>query len=1004
MKRRMGPRLALGVAVLVLLPALVAGAVTLRNQGEGAPSAGAISRFAGPGISDPTGIVTGPDGNLWFTNAGNNSIGRITPAGVVTNFADASILSPLHITVGPDGALWFTNWGNNSIGRITTAGAVTNFTDPSMTNPWDITSGPDGALWFTNDDRGRGAQSSIGRITTAGAVTSFTDRSIIFPKGITVGPDGALWFVNSALSTVDRITTAGAVTQVVSFFGTGPGHPVGITSAPDGGLWVAFDRGALRRVSTAGSVTDAPNIGDGNSSPAITVGPDGAIWGVSYDGTVTRVTTAGVRSTFSDPSVRAPAGITTGPDGALWFTNGDNDTIGRITTSGGITSFRGTGNGIDKPTDVALGTDGALWFTNNGNDTIGRITTAGDVTNFAGAGISLPAGITTGPDGALWFTNNGNDTIGRITTSGAITTVASAARPESIAVGADGGLWYTTPTAIGRVTTDGQSNTYGGAGIQRPLGIALGVDGNVWFGNADGASIGRITPAGVVSSFTDAAIGRPTSIAAGPDGALWFTAAALNGHAAAIGRVTTSGTFTLFPSGTVNDPVDITPGPDGALWFTDIGSNTVGRITTTGVMTSYPGGGTNFPMGITAGPDGGLWFANNGGSIGRVQAGAPGSGPGASFHPLAPGRALDSRTSLGGWGSPLPAGSDAAGSLLIAGAGEVPLTATAVVANITVTDGTAGSFLSVYPTGWPAPTSSAINFAPGETIANQVTVPVGAGGRWSFRGAAGTVHVIVDVVGYYDAAPGDGFTAQDPARILDSRTPTGGWGTPLAAGGAPRTLATAGVGGVPSDAVAVVMNLTVTGSSTGSFLTAWPAGQSPPSASTINFGAGETIANSITVKVGAGGAIAFANALGAVDVIVDITGYYRSGGGDVFHALAPTRLLDSRDPAGPWHAPLDAGAANGRALVVRGGATGIPDAASAVLTNVTVTNSSAGSFLTVFPTGSPLPTASTINFGRFQTIANGPTARVGSGGAVSFVNAVGSVDVVVDATGWFAAT
>ena len=57
---------------------------------------------------------------MWFTNLGNNSIGRITTAGVVTNYTGTGISDPTGITAGPDGALWFTNLGNNSIGRITT--------------------------------------------------------------------------------------------------------------------------------------------------------------------------------------------------------------------------------------------------------------------------------------------------------------------------------------------------------------------------------------------------------------------------------------------------------------------------------------------------------------------------------------------------------------------------------------------------------------------------------------------------------------------------------------------------------------------------------------------------------------------------------------------------------------------------------------------------------------------------------------------------------------------
>ena len=81
-------------------------------------------------------------------------------AGKVTIYTATGIDNPIEIAAGPDGALWFTNHGNNSIGRITTAGVVTNFTDPSISLPYGIAAGPDGALWFTN------SASSIGRITT----------------------------------------------------------------------------------------------------------------------------------------------------------------------------------------------------------------------------------------------------------------------------------------------------------------------------------------------------------------------------------------------------------------------------------------------------------------------------------------------------------------------------------------------------------------------------------------------------------------------------------------------------------------------------------------------------------------------------------------------------------------------------------------------------------------------------------------------------------------------
>jgi len=132
-------------------------------------------------------------------------------------------------------------------------------------------------------------------------------------------------------------------------------------------------------------------------------------------------------SAYMSSSIAAPFDITTGPDGALWFTNGDNDSIGRITTAGMITNF--TDPSVARPDGIAAGPDGALWFTNAGNNSIGRITTAGVITHFADPTIKAPFDIVAGSDGALWFTNYDNNTIGRITTAGAITNFTSAGAP-----------------------------------------------------------------------------------------------------------------------------------------------------------------------------------------------------------------------------------------------------------------------------------------------------------------------------------------------------------------------------------------------------------------------------------------------------------------------------------------------------------------------------------------------------------------------------------------------
>ena len=118
------PRLA------ALLTALLAGVGLLSLSSLPAlATGGSITEFPIKTTgSDPLGITSGPDGNLWFTEGAadtTDTIGRLTPAGSFTAFplpTDGSDGSrPRSITAGPDGNLWFTEELAGEIGRITTS-------------------------------------------------------------------------------------------------------------------------------------------------------------------------------------------------------------------------------------------------------------------------------------------------------------------------------------------------------------------------------------------------------------------------------------------------------------------------------------------------------------------------------------------------------------------------------------------------------------------------------------------------------------------------------------------------------------------------------------------------------------------------------------------------------------------------------------------------------------------------------------------------------------------
>jgi hypothetical protein len=404
-------------------------------------------------------------------------------------------------------------------------------------------------------------------------------------------------------------------------------------------------------------------------------------------------------------------------------------------------------------------------------------------------------------------------------------------------------------------------------------------------------------------------------------------------------------------------------------------------------------GGAPVTVTVVAGNDGGIGPAS---ALSSTV--TPWSGD--TFAPLVPDRLLDSRGPIGGWGGPLTASAPKA--LTVVDVGGVPATASAVIMNVTVTESTEASFVTLYPAGATRPNASNLNFGAGQTIPNLVTVKVGLGGQVLFATMFGSTHVVADVVGYYDdgTTSADFFTGITPQRVLDSRGPNGGWSGPIGAGVAgERALVVAGRGGVPVGATSVVMNVTATGSDAGSFLQVWPSDAPRPNSSNVNFGVGETIPNLVTVPLGADGNVLFHNEVGHTDVVADVVGYFGATGGSRFHPLAsPTRILDDRIAVGlngTW------GPAQSRGLVVAG-TSDVPAGATAVVMNMTVTNGTLGSFVTVYPDGAVRPISSNLNFGVGQTIPNLVTVQVPGNGIVQIYNELGTVDLVADAVGYYA--
>jgi hypothetical protein len=160
------------------------------------------------------------------------------------------------------------------------------------------------------------------------------------------------------------------------------------------------------------------------------------------------------------------------------------------------------------------------------------------------------------------------------------------------------------------------------------------------------------------------------------------------------------------------------------------------------------------------------------------------------------------------------------------------------------------------------------------------------------------------------------------------------------------------------------------------------------------------IPNLVVVPV-VNGKVTFFNAVGTVDLLADLNGYFTTtpaaGTGGVLHTVGPVRTMDTRYGVGVRRGVLSGGSTLTLQL---GGANGVPLNATAVVLNVTAVGPTAASYVSVFPYGQKLPTVSNLNMTKGEVIPNLVVVPVVNG-KVTFYNAVGNVDLLADLTGFY---
>ena len=337
----------------------------------------------------------------------------------------------------------------------------------------------------------------------------------------------------------------------------------------------------------------------------------------------------------------------------------------------------------------------------------------------------------------------------------------------------------------------------------------------------------------------------------------------------------------------------------------------------------------------------------------------------------------------------------------VAGRAGVDPGAVAATLNVTAVAGGAAGHLTVYPCDQKRPTASNVNYAANAVVPNAVFTSLDSKGRTCIHTHA-DVHLVVDVNGWMPAGVFEPLPK--PLRYADTRpgaetADSKQQGTGKVGAGQTVRVDVAGRLGIDKDAAAVVLNVTVVEPDGPGHFTVYPCGAKRPTASNLNYAAGQVVANSAVAPLDHTGSVCvFTHA--AAHVIVDVSGSLTS----VFVGLdAPARLVDSRSGSETIDGDVQADGFRRKGTTLQfpvAGRAKIPAGATAVALTVTAVAPAEPGYLTLYPRNAKQPHASNVNYMGGNVVANTVIAGIGGGGMVCLFTSA-DTEVIVDVAGYF---
>ncbi len=506
----------------------VAGNGTGGFSGDGGPAASASLNF-------PLRVAFDAAGNLFFPDAGNARVRKISPSGIITTAAgngtpastgdggpavSAAIAVPVGAAVDAAGNLYIAENGAGRIRQVNPGGTITTLTGAGPSK--------------STGDRGPAAAALLN-----------------FPRAVAVDAAGSIYIADSVNGLIRQVSAAGTITTVAGGGSAFPGeggpatsaalfNPEGVVADASGNFYFSdADTFRIWKVNASGTITTV--VGDGNpgfsgdggpATNARVIFPGGLALDTAgnlyfadqYNHRVRKVTPAGVISTvagtgavgfpggFGDGGpgtaavLYAPAAVAVDAAGNLYISENLAQRIRKLTSGGiistvagnGVAGFSGDGGpaalaSLNFPTGIALDASGNLYIADTNNHRIRKLSLNGTIATVAGIGVagfsgdggaatgaslSFPAGVAVDVGGNILIADTGNDRIRRIS-----------AGPPPVLVVSPGGLQFSAPAGSGALPGQNLTIVNGGQGAMSWTVVATTLSGGNWLRLSTGSGV-----------------------------------------------------------------------------------------------------------------------------------------------------------------------------------------------------------------------------------------------------------------------------------------------------------------------------------------------------------------------------------------------------------------------------------------------------------------------------------------------------------------------------------